>query len=214
MRFRSRSHAVAATTLTASILAVAATTIAGQQPAELGLGSGRVEIEGTSNIHPYTASTTVVRVKRATVALDPSTPDFLAAIVKPGALSAFEISVPVTSLASDKDGLNKNMHKALKADKHADISFRLTRLEPGAAGVVRATGVFAIAGVEREVRFDAAVQRSGTALSVKGAFPLLMTDYGITPPKAMLGMLKTDPKVTVKFDASFTIPAALVAGHN
>ena len=27
-----------------------------------------------------------------------------------------------------------------------------------------------------------------------------MTDFGITPPKAMLGMLKTDPKVTVTFE--------------
>ena len=30
--------------------------------------------------------------------------------------------------------------------------------------------------------------------------PLLMTDFAIEPPKAMLGMLKTDPKVTVTFE--------------
>ena len=29
---------------------------------------------------------------------------------------------------------------------------------------------------------------------------MLMTDFGIEPPKAMLGMLKTDPKVTVTFE--------------
>jgi hypothetical protein len=43
---------------------------------------------------------------------------------------------------------------------------------------------------------------------------LLMTDFGITPPKAMLGMLKTDPKVTVTFEASFTIPPAATAGNS
>jgi hypothetical protein len=32
-----------------------------------------------------------------------------------------------------------------------------------------------------------------------------MTDYGIAPPKAMLGMLKTDPKVTVSFVATLSL---------
>ena len=35
---------------------------------------------------------------------------------------------------------------------------------------------------------------------------LLMTDYGVTPPKAMLGLLKTDPKVTVTFETVVAIP--------
>ena len=34
-----------------------------------------------------------------------------------------------------------------------------------------------------------------------------MTDFGITPPKAMLGMLKTDPKVTVTFETVLAIAA-------
>ena len=33
-----------------------------------------------------------------------------------------------------------------------------------------------------------------------------MTDYGIAPPKAMLGMLKTDPKVTITFETVLAIP--------
>jgi hypothetical protein len=36
---------------------------------------------------------------------------------------------------------------------------------------------------------------------------MLMTDYGITPPKAMLGMLKTDPKITVTFEVVLAAPA-------
>ena len=44
-----------------------------------------------------------------------------------------------------------------------------------------------------------------TAL-VSGEVQLLMTDFGITPPKAMLGMLKTDPKVTITVENIFGIP--------
>jgi hypothetical protein len=34
-----------------------------------------------------------------------------------------------------------------------------------------------------------------------------MTDFGIAPPKAMLGMLTTDPKVTVTFDTLVAVPS-------
>ena len=63
-----------------------------------------------------------------------------------------------------------------------------------------------IAGVEREVTLDLTTERNGTTLTVKGEVQLLMTDYGIAPPKAMLGMLKTDPKVTVTFETVLAIP--------
>jgi hypothetical protein len=43
-------------------------------------------------------------------------------------------------------------------------------------------------------------------LSVQGQVQLLMTDFGIKPPTAMLGMLKTDPKVTVSIETVLTIP--------
>jgi hypothetical protein len=35
---------------------------------------------------------------------------------------------------------------------------------------------------------------------------MLMTDFGIVPPKAMLGMLKTDPKVTITFETLLAVP--------
>jgi hypothetical protein len=41
---------------------------------------------------------------------------------------------------------------------------------------------------------------------VIGDVTFLMTDYGITPPKAMLGMLKTDPKITVTFEIVLGLP--------
>ena len=49
-------------------------------------------------------------------------------------------------------------------------------------------------------------QRRDAALVVTGSLPLLMTDYGIKPPTAMLGMLTTDPKVTVSFETVLAVP--------
>jgi len=41
-------------------------------------------------------------------------------------------------------------------------------------------------------------------LWVTGSLDLLMTDFGIEPPTAMLGTIKTDAKVTVRFETVLT----------
>jgi polyisoprenoid-binding protein YceI len=100
------------------------------------------------------------------------------------------------------------MHNALQVKEHPEIVFRLLRLEPrsGAAGALRGIGVLQIAGVEREVALDITTERKDATLSVQGHVQFLMTDFGIKPPTAMLGMLKTDPKVKVTFETVLTIP--------
>jgi hypothetical protein len=160
--------------------------------------SARVVLEGTSNIHAYTASTRDVRVTAIEVGGTPSG-DVLAYVLEPGALKAFEVVIPAASLKSDKADLDKNMHKALKVQQFAEIRFRLRALE-AAGGAYRALGTLTIAGVEKDVALNVQVERKGAALAVTGGTGLLMTDYGITPPKAMLGMLKTDPKVQITIE--------------
>ncbi|HEX7794251.1 MAG TPA: YceI family protein [Vicinamibacterales bacterium] len=171
------------------------------------LFSGRVAIAGTSNIHDYTAATSDIRIVRLQLADGVSGPNFWDEIVKPGAIESFEVAIAAGSLSSPREGLDKNMYKALKVKEFPDITFRLTRFDGSAdPGVLRAKGVLTIAGVEREVALDLKTTRHDLTFTVNGSLPLLMTDYGIAPPKAMLGVLKTDPKVTVTFETTLTIP--------
>ena len=128
-------------------------------------------------------------------------------VLEPGAIEHFEVAIPTTSLSSPKEGIDKNMHKALKVTQHPDISFRLSRIEAGSApGSVRAVGVLTIAGVSRELGLNLKTQRGESTLTVTGEVRFLMTDFGVTPPTALLGALKTDPKVSVSFETTFTIP--------
>lgn len=175
---------------------------AAQGPEAIQLASARVAIAGTSNIHPYTASTTNVRLTR--FALAPSA--VLADVLKPGAVTAFEVAVRAAALTSPKEGLDKNMHKALKTAEYPDVVFRLLRLEGAPDGALRAIGMLKIAGVEKEVAMAIKAAPTAAAITVTGELTLLMTDYGLTPPKAMLGMLKTDPKVTVTFETVLALP--------
>jgi polyisoprenoid-binding protein YceI len=196
---------MAATTcaaLTAAAISAAPTT----QTAPLAMDTARVTIAGTSNIHNYTAWTDTVRVTKVALRA-PIAPEALwSEIVKPGALEAFEVAIPAATLTSPKAGLDKNMHKALKVEANRDITFRLARIERSATGALMAVGVLRIATVEREVVLALKTERRDAALVVMGELALLMTDYGIKPPVAMLGMLKTDPKVTVTFETVLSVP--------
>jgi polyisoprenoid-binding protein YceI len=203
LRFVLRSAPIA---IVLAVTAGAVTTA--QAPrAPLAIDTARVTIAGASNVHAWTAATTTGRVTRVKVGTAVQPGAFWDEVVKPGALEAFEIAIPAASLASEKEGLDKNMHKALKVQEQADITFRLLRLESGASpNVLKAVGVLRIAGVEREVTFDVKTERREALLVVRGELPLVMTDYGIKPPTAMLGMLKTDPKVTVAFETVLAVP--------
>ena len=186
-----------------------APAVTGQEAPQsaLSLVSSRVSLANTSNIHAYTASTTTARVVRLRVASGVLGANVWDEIVKPGALEAFEIAIPAATLSSPKEGLDKNMHKALRVTEYPDITFRLSRLEAtDGSGTMRGVGVLKIAGVEREVTLALKTQRTEGTLTVSGEVPLLMTDFGITPPKAMLGMLKTDPKVTITLETVLGIP--------
>jgi hypothetical protein len=48
------------------------------------------------------------------------------------------------------------------------------------------------------------VQADGS-IAVRGSVPLFMSDFGIEPPTAMLGMLKTADQVTVKFELALRL---------
>ena len=186
--------------------AVAAASSSSDARVPITLSSGRVAIAGTSNIHDYTASTTKVRLVQMVVAEGVRGPNFWEEIVKPGAIESFEIAIAARSLSSPREGLDKNMYKALKVTEFPDITFRLVRFEGGEPGTLRATGMLKVAGVEREVALNLKTEQHDASFTVKGAVTLLMTDYGIAPPKAMLGMLKTDPKVTVTFETVLALP--------
>ena len=177
------------------------------QNTPLTLGTARLTLAGTSNIHDYSATTTAIRLTRVQLGTVPAG-ELLEHALKPGVVEAFEVAIPAKSLASQKDGLDKNMHKALKADEHPDITFKLLRFEnrPAPATGLRAVGVLRVAGVEREVALALKTERREAGLAVKGQLQLLMTDYGIKPPTAMLGMLKTDPRITVTFEIVLTSP--------
>jgi len=169
----------------------------------VGVSSVTVTIEGTSKKDPFLAATRTVHVTRVQLAGPPSE-DVLRQALQPGGLEAFDLTIPVITLTSPDEGVAEQIHRSLKAETYPEIRFQLRSIgngPGGAEGSIRliAKGRLTVAGVDREVTLDIKVIRAGSWLLVDGSTELLMTDFDVRPPQGMLGMLKTDPLIRVRF---------------
>ena len=174
-------------------LAMSASSAAAQGAGKLAL-SGRIAIEGKSNLHDWTCATEKFE---ATV----ESPGPAADVGK--ALTSLTVTVPVKSIDCGHGGMNDNLRKAMHADQHPTVEYRMTsytaeRHGDGYAATVQ--GVLTINGVERPTELKATVtpNDSGGAGAV-GSAPITTTDFGVKPVSAMLGTMRTSPKVTITF---------------
>ena len=175
------------------------------QGSRVNVTAAQLSLSGTSTMHPYTVSTRVLKATGTS-----ATAADLKELLRAGALEAFELQIPVNTFTSDKDGLTKQMFKAMKADKHPLITFKLDgyTVEPASAGAtVKTTGMLTVAGVEKPIDVVLDVTEQPGSLRVSGTRDLLMTDFGIKPPTMFMGMLKTGDKVTIKFELQLALAA-------
>lgn len=161
-----------------------------------------VTIQGSSHRGTFLASTKTVRVTRVQLT-EPRSTDILEHVLRPGGFDAFDVSLPVMTLTSPDEGADDYIHRSLKADTQPEVRFQLRSTTEGvmdAMGYVHlnATGLLTVAGAAREVTLNVQVRRANQLLLVQGRTDLLMTDFGVRPPKGPLGVLKTDPWIRVR----------------
>ena len=156
----------------------------------------RVWIEGTSNVHGWTCEAKqVVGLVDAEDALTDG-------------ISTVSVTVPVQALDCDNGTMNKNLQKALGAKANPSIRYTLATADlaaPDAQGWfdVKTTGRLTIAGKTQTVQMSARGKAAGAgAYRFTGSVALKMTDFGVDPPTAMLGAMKTGDAVTVHFDVT------------
>ncbi len=122
-----------------------------------------------------------------------------------------DISLPAMSLRGGSSGMDRDMHNALKAAQHPVIEFVYQQLRqatvqwggPDRLGRLnlRIVGTLAMAGVVRPVAMDLIVSRDAQRhIHVQAQTLLLMSDFGVTPPVALFGLIKADNQVRVIFD--------------
>ena len=137
------------------------------------------------------------------------------------AVRSLSVPVQVKDLKCGNGTMEDKLRDALHDKKTPRIEYALTSIEPlpgavGGAQKLKAQGQLTVAGKTRSVTMvvSASVQPDGTVVA-KGALPLLMTDFGVDPPSAMLGLMKTADRVWVKFElhTRATLPAKVSGPH-
>ena len=182
-----------------AVFAIAGSTHA--QSVRLAVGAdSKLWIEGGSNLHDWTC-----RASSIDAAIDVDEAFLKLSAATPSLLKKVQVKVPVRNLKCGHGGMDNNLYKALKADDTPDISYITGTFDvvPGATNdsfTVKTVGALKIAGAEKTVSMDVMATRlADGSIRADGELPLLMTDFGVKPPTAMLGTLRTSNKVTVKF---------------
>ena len=157
-----------------------------------------VRIEGTSSLHDWKMEGSAIHGELSSLPF---------ALLSNGPRQAIQseasVSIPVTSIRSEHKKMDKLMAEALKADANPTIKYELTSAvlaSPGARFVVNTGGKLTIAGVTRDVTMQVTGTRDPNGRYVfTGKLPIRMSDYGIKPPTAMMGTVRTANDVNVSF---------------
>ncbi len=124
-------------------------------------------------------------------------------------LSKLNFSLAAKSLKSAHKVMDNNTYKALKADKNPTISFVMTSgtvtPEGGNNYVINCKGKLSIAGTTKDTDLVAAgkYNPSDKSFTVTGIKKMKMTDYNVTPPKAMMGTIKTGNDISISYNIKF-----------
>ena len=185
-------------TLFAFIIALSA---AGQAVTYPFLPDSRIEIDGTSNNTPtWTVYATEIQ---GDVALTMTDGDG----AMHGQVQTASLVVPMQMIKSRKSSLmDRTMYKAMMATEHPKVTYELTSVERmDVTGDETATldvvGNLTLGPETNEVSVSVtATMREDGIVAFTGSHPLLIRDYGLEPPSAMFGALRTGNEVTVRFE--------------
>ena len=168
-------------------------------------------VEGTSSLHDWTCRTQSLD---ATIELDAKAALQLNTAA-PAGLRRVLVKVPVKSLKCGHGAMDNNLYKALNADATPEISYIMASFEPvpneATDGfVLKTVGTLTIAGSERRIAMDVTATRlPDGSVKASGVVPIKMTDFGIKPPTALFGRIKTGDEVKVNFE--LTVGAKAIA---
>ena len=202
------------TRIAAAALLACVATVVRAQDTRVAVGSeSKLWIEGTSNLHGWSCKATTLD---AAIDLDAALAAQLAS-APPKALKRVHVKVPVKSLKCGHDAMDNNLYKALKATDSSSIDYILATFEavPGEEKdtfTLHTVGTLTVAGSENKVEMDVIASRmpDGSVMA-KGLVPIKMTDYGIKPPTAIFGRVKTGNEVKVNFELTIGAKALAAA---
>ncbi|AEV33840.1 hypothetical protein Oweho_2882 [Owenweeksia hongkongensis DSM 17368] len=151
-----------------------------------------VYINGTSSLHDWTET-----VETINGALRADVED--GKLVK---LRSLHLTIPVKSIKSGKSGMDKNTYVALKEEKYPEIKYALKTYKIEGS-TVKLTGDLSVAGVTKSITTQVESRVKEGQVELTGDIAFKMTAFGVDPPTAVMGTIKTGDEVEIKFHLYF-----------
>lgn len=146
--------------------------------------SSSIKVLGTSNVHDWESAVTEFTAQGT---------------VADNVINGLKVSVPVKALSSGKSIMDEKSFEALKGSQYPTITFAADQLKISGTKIT-GSGKLTMAGVTKAITIEAESKSAVAAgVTVKGQVAVDMTQFGIEPPTAMFGSLKTSEKVTIEF---------------
>lgn len=161
----------------------------------------KLYIKGTSNVTDFTCK------------CEELFPRLQMTIIPKNAKAVFEkttLSIGTKKLDCGNKAMNKDMYETLKADDFPIIQIALLETEARNLGEdwvnLPVSVHITIAGVTRQEKFLVQAKKTEELqYRFKGSKTLKMTDYGMTPPRPMLGLIKVKDEIVLDLDLNITI---------
>src|SRR5690606_12599931 len=149
-----------------------------------------LKVNGTSNIHDWVMEAQAIPVEAALTVNGTQVTD----------IKSLSLTLPVKNLKGKEELLNTRAYKAMKADTHKNISFKMTSSDVSQYAM-KVYGTLTIARVAKPVTLEAkATINNDGSVSCAGSRTLKMSDFGIAPPSFMPGALKVVDDITINFN--------------
>ncbi|THV57334.1 YceI family protein [Flagellimonas alvinocaridis] len=119
-------------------------------------------------------------------------------------ITAFSFSFKSENLKSGKSGMDKKMYDAIHSEKHPTISFKGKKVTLVSGKNAVFEGDFSINGTTKSLQMPVEINIENGSISLIGKKDILLTDFDIEPPKALLGTIKTGNEVTIHYNVTLS----------
>ncbi|MCU0346829.1 MAG: YceI family protein [Saprospiraceae bacterium] len=125
------------------------------------------------------------------------------------------LKLRIVSLDCGNKIMNKDLQKALNATEHPHISIELKKVEQDKCNrlselkdwvKMKALAKISLNGVSKEYWISITAKKCGAdQFRFIGTKTLNMTDFGVTPPNAMMGMIKVQDAIAINLDLDVVV---------
>ena len=113
-----------------------------------------------------------------------------------------EFTIPAKSIETPNKKRNKHMYELINADKHTTVTFKGTIIDDfdfnkKEKQTLKIKGDFTLAGVTKNIELSIDLIPEHQGIRLKGAWALLITDYGLEQPTKAFMTVKDEHEIGV-----------------